>query len=126
MVRADFSSEDSHMEPGIDTKIFSPAKIAGLELKNRIIRSGCFEGMAFEGSPSDKFIRLHRDLAEGGVAMTTVAYCSVSKLGRAYAHELWMREEIVRDLKRLTDAVHDAGARASIQLGHCGFFADRK
>jgi 2,4-dienoyl-CoA reductase-like NADH-dependent reductase (Old Yellow Enzyme family) len=57
--------------------------------------------------------------------MTTVAYCSVAQEGRAYGHEMWMREEIVPDLKRLTDAVHREGAAASIQLGHCGYFASR-
>jgi 2,4-dienoyl-CoA reductase-like NADH-dependent reductase (Old Yellow Enzyme family) len=58
--------------------------------------------------------------------MTTVAYCSISHDGRAFDHELWMREEIVPDLQRLVDAVHHEGAAASIQLGHCGFFADPK
>jgi 2,4-dienoyl-CoA reductase-like NADH-dependent reductase (Old Yellow Enzyme family) len=37
---------------------------------------------------------------------------------------MWMREEIVPDLRRLTDAVHREGAAASIQLGHCGFFSN--
>jgi len=55
--------------------------------------------------------------------MTTVAYCSVSFDGRAYGHEMWMREQIVPDLRRLTNAVHQEGAAASIQLGHCGFFS---
>jgi 2,4-dienoyl-CoA reductase-like NADH-dependent reductase (Old Yellow Enzyme family) len=58
--------------------------------------------------------------------MTTVAYCSVTFDGRAFGHELWMREEIVPDLERLTAAVHEQGAAASIQLGHCGFFASKK
>jgi len=31
-----------------------------------------------------------------------------------------MREEIVPELKKLTDALHQEGAKASIQLGHCG------
>ena len=31
-----------------------------------------------------------------------------------------MREEIVPDLKKLTDAIHQEGAKAAIQLGHCG------
>ena len=54
--------------------------------------------------------------------MTTIAYCSVSHDGRAFDHELWMRHEIVPDLKRMTDAIHAEGAAASIQLGHSGFF----
>jgi 2,4-dienoyl-CoA reductase-like NADH-dependent reductase (Old Yellow Enzyme family) len=62
-------------------------------------------------------------VAAGGVAMTTLSYCSVSYDGRAFSHELWMRPEILPDLGRFTAAVHGEGAAASIQLGHCGFFA---
>jgi 2,4-dienoyl-CoA reductase-like NADH-dependent reductase (Old Yellow Enzyme family) len=31
-----------------------------------------------------------------------------------------MREEIVPELKKLTDAIHNEGAKAAIKLGHCG------
>jgi len=60
------------------------------------------------------------------VAMTTIAYCGVSRNGLAFGHEMWMREEILPMLERITDAVHQEGAAASIQLGHCGFFANRR
>ena len=108
------------------SKVFSPGKIGGLELRNRIIRSGCFEGMCQEGRVTEKLIEHHRKVAEGGVGMTTVAYCSVAFDGRAFGHEMWMREEIVPELKKLTDVVHGEGAAVSIQLGHCGFFSSRK
>lgn len=105
-----------------ETLPFSTARLAGLRLKNRLIRAGCFEGMCQEGAVTEQLIEHHRRLAAGGVAMTTVAYCAVSHDGRAFEHELWMRDEIVPDLRRLTRAVHDEGARVSIQLGHSGFF----
>ena len=109
----------------VQSKVFTPGRIAGIELRNRIIRSGCFEGMCQDGKVTDQLIEHHRRVAEGGVGMTTVAYCSVTFDGRAFGHEMWMREEILPDLKRLTDAVHQEGAGVSIQLGHCGFFASR-
>ncbi|RLC95406.1 MAG: NADH:flavin oxidoreductase [Chloroflexi bacterium] len=107
-------------------KVFSPGRIGKLELRNRIIRAGCFEGMCPDGCVSEELIEHHRAVAAGGAAMTTVAYCSVAQDGRAYGHEMWMRKEIIPDLKRLTDAVHAEGAAASIQLGHCGYFASRR
>ncbi|MDD4924532.1 MAG: NADH:flavin oxidoreductase [Dehalococcoidales bacterium] len=109
-----------------DLKIFTPGKIGKLELRNRIIRSGCFEGMSPKATPSDELIEHHRRVAAGGGAMTTVSYCAVSNDGLAFDHEMWMRPEILPQLKRLTDAVHKEGAAASIQLGHCGFFANKK
>jgi len=107
------------------SKVFTPGKIGNLQLRNRIIRSGCFEGMCPHATPSDALIEHHRKVAAGGIGMTTVAYCAASKDGVAFGHEMWMREEIIPILKRLTDAVHKEGAAASIQIGHCGFFANK-
>ena len=104
--------------------IFSPGRIGSLTLRNRVIRAGCFEGMCQNGAVTPSLIEHHRRVAQGGVGMTTVAYCSVSFDGRAFGHEMWMRPEIVPDLKRLTDAVHGQGAAASLQIGHCGFFSN--
>lgn len=104
-------------------RAFTPGRIGDLKLRNRIIRAGCFEGMSQGGRVTPALVEHHRRVAAGGTAMTTVAYCSVSFDGRAFGHELWMREEIVPGLRELTQAVHGEGAAASIQIGHCGFFA---
>jgi 2,4-dienoyl-CoA reductase-like NADH-dependent reductase (Old Yellow Enzyme family) len=106
-------------------QVFTPGKIGNLTLRNRTIRSGCFEGLSPNASPSEALIEHHRAVAAGGIGMTTVSYCAVSRDGVAFNHEMWMREEIVPGLKRLTDAVHKEGAAVSIQLGHCGFFANK-
>jgi len=55
--------------------------------------------------------------------MTTVGYCVVSADGRAYADQLLARAELLPDLRRLVQAVHDQGAAVSVQLVHCGFFS---
>ena len=107
------------------SKVFIPGKIGNVELRNRTIRSGCFEGMCANATPSEALIEHHRRVAAGGIGMTTVAYCAISNDGVAFGHEMWMREEIIPILKRLTDAVHKEGAAVSIQLGHCGFFANK-
>jgi 2,4-dienoyl-CoA reductase-like NADH-dependent reductase (Old Yellow Enzyme family) len=91
-----------------------------------VIRTGAFEGMCPGGAPSDALIEHHRQMGAGGVGLTTVAYCSVSPDGRTYHHQMVLTEEIVPALRRLTDAVHREGAAASIQLGHCGDFANKK
>jgi 2,4-dienoyl-CoA reductase-like NADH-dependent reductase (Old Yellow Enzyme family) len=110
---------------GIPSKAFTPGSIGNLKLRNRIIRSGCFEGLSPNSTPGEALIEHHRRLAAGGVGMTTVSYCGVSPDGIAFGHEMWMREDILPTLRKLTDAVHIEGAAASIQLGHCGFFANK-
>lgn len=103
--------------------VFTPTRLAGLPLRNRIIKTATYEGMAPGGVPSERLLEHHRTLAAGGVGLTTVAYCAVSPEGRTFGEQMLMREEIIPPLRRLTDAVHAAGGAASLQLGHCGFFS---
>ena len=105
--------------------IFTPCNIGPITLRNRVIRSAAFENMAYGNRPSDDLFNYHTAVAKGGVGMTTVAYAAVNQSGLSFNGQLWMREEIVPDLKRLTDAIHSYGAKASIQLGHCGNMTHR-
>lgn len=99
---------------------FDSLKIGKLKLRNRFIRSAAFEGMCQNHQVTTDLIGYHQSLAKGGVGMTTVAYAAVSKNGLSFKHQLWLREEIIEDLKNLTDAVHNEGAAVSIQIGHTG------
>jgi 2,4-dienoyl-CoA reductase-like NADH-dependent reductase (Old Yellow Enzyme family) len=105
---------------------FEPFRLGGLALRNRVIKAATFEGMSPRGSPSPSLIEHHRRVAAGGVAMTTVAYCAVSPDGRTFRDQLYMRRELVPELRALTDAVHAEGAAASLQLGHAGAFCNNR
>ena len=109
----------------IDSPIFTPVTIGPVTLRNRVIRSAAFENMAYGNKPSSDLYDYHVAVSRGGVGMTTLAYASVSRSGLSFDGQLWMREEIVPGLKRITDAVHAEGAKASIQLGHCGNMTHR-
>ena len=108
-----------------DSTIFTPCQIGPITLCNRTIRSAAFENMAYQNKPSDDLFQYHTSVAKGGIGMTTIAYASVNKSGVSFAGQLWMREEIVPELKQLTDAIHAEGAKAAIQLGHCGNMTHR-
>ena len=109
----------------IDSPIFTPVRIGPVTLRNRIIRSAAFENMAYGNKPSQDLMDYHVAVARGGVGMTTLAYASVNRSGLSFDGQLWMREEIVPALKEITDAIHAEGAKASIQLGHCGNMTHR-
>ena len=109
----------------IESTIFTPCKIGPVELRNRTIRSAAFENMAFGNKVSKELFDYHTAVARGGVGMTTVAYAAVSRSGLSFDAQLLMCEENVPDLKLLTDAIHAEGAKASIQLGHCGNMTHR-
>ncbi len=109
----------------MDNTIFTPCKIGPVELRNRSIRSAAFENMCVGNSPTQMLFDYHTAVARGGIGMTTVAYAAVSRSGLSFDGQLWMRPEIVPELKKLTDAIHAEGAKASIQLGHCGNMTHR-
>lgn len=109
----------------MESKIFTPCRIGPVELRNRVIRSAAFENMAYGNKPSQDLFDYHVAVAKGGVGMTTIAYAAVCQSGLSFSGQLWMREDIVPELRKLTDAIHAQGAKASIQLGHCGNMTHR-
>ena len=106
--------------------VFSPSQLGPVTLRNRIIKAATFEARTPGALVSDDLIAFHRAMAAGGVGMTTVAYCAVSRGGRTDASALWMRPEAVAGLQRLADAVHAEGAAISAQIGHAGPVANSR
>ncbi len=100
--------------------LFTPYQLGPITLRNRTIRSAAFENMCQGNRPTQALFDYHTSVARGGIGMTTIAYAAVNKSGVSFNGQLWMREEIIPELKKLTDAIHAEGAKASIQLGHCG------
>lgn len=106
-------------------KLFTPGKIGPVELRNRTIRSAAFEGMGRDNGPTEMLRDYHLSVARGGVGMTTLAYAGICRSALSFKTQLWLRPEIVPDLREITDSIHEAGAKASIQIGHCGNMTHR-
>lgn len=107
-------------------KLFAPTRLAGLDLRNRVIKTATFEGMCPGGKPGADLAEHHARMARGGVGLTTVAYCGVSPDGLTFPDQMWMHEGIFAQLRHLTAAVHREGGAVSAQLAHCGFFSRTK
>jgi 2,4-dienoyl-CoA reductase-like NADH-dependent reductase (Old Yellow Enzyme family) len=104
---------------------FDNFQIGPITLRNRFIRSAAFEGMAANNNVTSDLIKYHEQVSAGGVGMSTVAYASISRNGLSFSHQLWLREEIIPDLQKLTSAIKSHGAKASIQIGHTGNMSKR-
>lgn len=107
----------------MDHPAFSPLALGRLRLRNRILKTATYEGMVVDGLPGASLLRHHRDIARGGAAMTTVAYCAVADEGRTFENQIVMRPAAVAPFRAITDAVHAEGALAMLQLGHAGGFS---
>lgn len=105
-------------EPTINP--FAPAQLGPITVRNRFVKAATFEGMAVKGKMSDAIIDFHAAHAAGGVGLTTLAYCAVSRDGQGAPNEIVVREEAMPGLRRFTEAMHELGTSANIQLGHAG------
>ncbi len=103
-------------------KCFSEAKINSLTLRNRLIKAATFEGKSPGGVPSEALIGFHERIGQGGIGMTTIAYCAAEADGRIHEHMMYMHEGIRPDLERFVRKVQATGAKVAGQLGHCGAF----
>jgi 2,4-dienoyl-CoA reductase-like NADH-dependent reductase (Old Yellow Enzyme family) len=99
---------------------FAPAQLGPIELRNRFVKAATFEGRTPQALVTDDLIDFHREMAAGGVGMTTVAYCAVAQEGRTDGFQLYWRPEALPGLAKLAQAVHTEGAAISAQIGHAG------
>jgi 2,4-dienoyl-CoA reductase-like NADH-dependent reductase (Old Yellow Enzyme family) len=115
------------MTPSTEARrAFEPASLGPLTIRNRILKAATFEGRMRRGEVSAELIEFHRRVAAGGAGLSTVAYCAVSKNGRVSKDCLVFTEELVPDLRGLTNAVHAEGAAVAAQIGHAGLVAQNQ
>jgi 2,4-dienoyl-CoA reductase-like NADH-dependent reductase (Old Yellow Enzyme family) len=109
-------------------KAFSPAKLGQLELKNRVIKAATYEGKTPDGVPGELLLDFHREMVVGGVAMTTIGYCTTEADGRINDQMMWMREEIRPQLAHMNSVLKQAapGVKISGQMTHCGNFSKNR
>jgi 2,4-dienoyl-CoA reductase-like NADH-dependent reductase (Old Yellow Enzyme family) len=103
---------------------FAPAQLGPVRLRNCIVKAATFEGRTPKRLVTPELIEFHRRYAAGGVGMTTVAYCSVTREGSTDGHQIVLdNPEVADGLRALTDAVHAEGAAIAAQIGHAGAVA---
>lgn len=107
-------------------KAFSPAKLGKLELRNRIIKAATYEGRSPNGIPGEAYLDFHKPMADGGIGLSTLAYCAVEADGRINHNMMYMGEHIREELSHVVDTLHQSGAKVSGQMGHCGGFSGNK
>ena len=106
----------------VSTQLFTPKRIGSVYIRNRIVMPAMTTRLADrEGFVTDATIAYFAARARGGAGLITVEMASPERVGRHRFHELGIYDDrFVPGLRRLTDAIHAHGAKASIQLGHAG------
>ena len=102
-------------------KLFSPFRIGGLEIRNRIFSTGHQTLLVTGGLPNDALAAYHEARARGGAGLIITEAMSVHET--AYFNEAMIfacRDEALPGLKKVTQGVHRHGARIFGQLFHPG------
>ena len=104
------------------TKLLSPGKIGNLEIKNRAIMAPMSAALAHpDGTISDELIAYLKSRADGGIGLIITEYAFVNEEGRSSDHQISVaNDDMIPGLRKLTDAIHAAGAKICLQLQHGG------
>ena len=102
--------------------LFTPCKIGNLEIKNRFVvpPMGTNYG-TYDGKVTDQLIDYYVARAKGGYGLIYTEVCAVQPTGKAILNEigLWDHSQ-VEGMKKLADAIHEAGSKIFVQLHHAG------
>ncbi len=106
--------------------LLSPLTIKSMELRNRIVLPPMTTMLAAaDGEITDRYIDFYVARARGGTGLITAEAADV----HPYTHNLSLGDRgfsaiyddrFIPGLRRLTDAMHEAGAKTSLQLHHNG------
>lgn len=101
-------------------ELFEPTNIGDVDLRNRLMMTGHTTNYARGTDITQKLIDYYVERAEGGIGLIVMAYLANHPSAITGSAIEGYSEEIVPDLQRLTDAVHDAGAKIFCQNLHYG------
>lgn len=102
--------------------LFEPIKVKALKFRNRIVMAPMCQYSSDEGGfVKDWHLFHYASRAVGGVGLIIVEATSVDPNGRISPRDLGIwSDQHVEGLKKLTDAIHENGAKVAIQLAHAG------
>ena len=100
--------------------LFSPIKINGMELKNRIVMTAMHLGYTPEGFVTDRLVDFYTARARGGVGFIIVGGCPVDEHGSMSGMIYIDDDRYIPGLKRLTNALKGEGAKVAAQLYQAG------
>ena len=100
-------------------RLFSPIKIGGATLKNRIMSAPNMLFHTIDGRPTDFYIGYIEHKARGGAAIVNLGEAAVCDGGR-HTPPMLMTEENLALYAEMSAAIHEHGALASVELTHGG------
>lgn len=105
--------------PSADT-LFAPLAIGAVTVKNRIYMPAMHLNMCKNHQVTPRLIEFYRERAKGGVGLISVGYATVDELSGTPANIGAHDDVFLPGLSQLAQAIHEGGAKATVQLNHAG------
>lgn len=105
------------------TKLFDPAYIGEMKVRNRLVKAATHTGLADQnGYITERQIRFYRDLAIGNVGLIIVGFTYIdNKASKSLDSQISVNsDEYIPGLSRLAATIHENGAKAALQIAHAG------
>ncbi|MGF1470096.1 MAG: mycofactocin system FadH/OYE family oxidoreductase 2 [Sandaracinaceae bacterium] len=101
--------------------LFTPIRVGGLELPNRIVFSAHLTNYAEDYLPSARHVDYYRERARGGAGLIITEEHSVHPTDHPYEKLIHaFRDDVLPGYRAMTDAVHAEGGKILAQINHNG------
>ena len=102
--------------------LLQPYQLKHLRLRNRFMSTAHEPAYTEDGLPKERYRLYHAEKAKGGIALTMFGGSSVVSPDspQVFGNITLYKDEVVRWLRELADAVHEHGAALMIQITHLG------
>jgi len=102
--------------------LFDQTQLAGMELKNRFIRSATYDGFAdARGHMTEELFQVYENLAKGGVGTIITGLTYVSDLEKAIPGQMGIYDDsFIDEYKKLTEMSHRYDTRMILQIACLG------
>jgi len=106
--------------------IFEPVKMNHIELKNRLVRSATWEGIASpDGSVTEAAYEIYEVLAKGGVGAIITGFISVALHDYYFGGMMRLCDDaLIPQYKRLTDIIHAEDVPVITQLALGAYYQE--
>jgi mycofactocin system FadH/OYE family oxidoreductase 2 len=107
------------------TILFSPIKIGGIEIPNRICFSANSTNFSTHGVINEQHIAYYEERAKGGCGLIILGELSMHPTDRPYEQMIEAYDErVIPGYQKLTSAIHKHPTKIFAQLNHSGFQCD--
>lgn len=111
----------TRLDESANLKLFTPLKIRGLTLQNRVFLSPLCQYSAKDGYATDWHLTHLGGIIQRGPGLAIMESTAVQRLGRITPQDLGLWEDAqMMPLKRITEFAHSQNQMIAIQLAHAG------